>query len=78
MDLDSHCIGQDFEVCAIKLSHSPVNLCILSVYRSPSGNFDTFIMKLGEILNIVFQNQVNFVICVDFKVNFMSNNTKKI
>jgi exonuclease III len=77
MDLDSYCIEQDFEVCAIRLSHSPVNLCVLSVYRSLSGNFDTFIMKLEEILNILFQNQVNLVICGDFDVNFMTNNTKK-
>jgi hypothetical protein len=76
MDLDSHCIEQDFEVCAIRLSHSPVKLCVLSVYRSPSENFDTFIMKLEEILNI-FQNQVNLAICGDFNVNFMTNNYKK-
>jgi exonuclease III len=51
-------------------------LCVLSVYRSPSGNFDTFVMKLEEILNILFQNKVNLVICGDFNVNFMTNNTK--
>jgi hypothetical protein len=59
--LTSHCIGQDFEVCVIRLSRSPVNLCVLSVYKSLSGNFDTFIMKLEEILNILFQNQVNLI-----------------
>jgi CRISPR/Cas system CSM-associated protein Csm4 (group 5 of RAMP superfamily) len=34
-------------------------------------------MTLEEILNILFQNQVNLVICGDFNVNFMTNNTKK-
>jgi hypothetical protein len=66
----SHYNEPDFEVCAIRLSHSPVNLCVLSVYRSLLVNFDTFIMKLEEILNILFQNQVNLVICGDFNVNF--------
>jgi exonuclease III len=75
--IDSHCIEQDFEVCAIRLSYSSVNLCVLSVYRSTSGNFDTFIVKFEEILNILFQNRVNFVICGDFNVNFRTNNTKK-
>jgi hypothetical protein len=65
MDLDSHCIEQDFEACAIRFSYSSVNLCVLSVYRSLSGNVDTFIVKLEEILNILFQNQVNLVICGD-------------
>jgi hypothetical protein len=77
IDLDRHCIEQDFEVCAIKLSNSPINLCVLSLYRSPSGNFDTFILKLEEILNILFQNQVNLVICGEFNANFMTNNTKR-
>jgi hypothetical protein len=48
-----HGLEQDFEVCAIRLSCSSVNLCVLSVYRSLSGNFDTFIVKLQEILNIL-------------------------
>jgi hypothetical protein len=33
VDLHSHCIEQDFEVCAIRLIHSPVNLCVLSEYN---------------------------------------------
>jgi hypothetical protein len=31
IDLDSHCIGQDFEICTIKLSNSPINLCVLAL-----------------------------------------------
>jgi hypothetical protein len=34
-------------------------------------------MKLEEILNILFQNQVNLVICGDFNVNFITNDIKK-
>jgi hypothetical protein len=34
-------------------------------------------VKLEEILNILFQNQVNLVICGDFNVNFRTNSTKK-
>jgi exonuclease III len=71
--LDSHCIEQNFEVCTIKLSNGPINLCVLSLYRSPSENFDTFIVKLEEILNILFQNQFNLVIRGDFNVSFMTN-----
>jgi exonuclease III len=35
-------------------------------------------MKLEEILNILFQNQVNLVICGDFNVNFRTDSTKNI
>jgi hypothetical protein len=65
MDFDSHCIEQDVEVCAIRLSYRSVNLCVLSAYGSLLGNLDTFIVKLEEISNILFQNQVNLVICGD-------------
>jgi exonuclease III len=34
-------------------------------------------MKLEEILNILFQNHVNLVICGDFNVNSTTNDTRK-
>jgi len=79
VELNSHCKEQDIEICAIKLVHSPLNFCILSIYRSPTGNFDTFIKKkkLEEILNLLILNPVSLVICGDFNVNFMTDNTKK-
>jgi hypothetical protein len=58
-------------VCSIRLSHRAVNLCFVSKL---SGNLDTYLMKV-EVLNILFHTQVNLVICGDFNVNFMSNNT---
>jgi hypothetical protein len=54
-------LNRTFEVCAIRLSYRSVNLCVLSAYRSLSVNLDTFIVKLEEISNILFQNQVNLV-----------------
>ena len=45
IDLNSHCIERDFEICAVKLTNIIMNLYIyiyiyiLSLYRSPSGNF---------------------------------------
>ena len=78
VDLNSHCREQDIEICALRLVHSPLNFCVLSIYRSPTGNFDTFMEKLEEILNLLFLNQLNLIICGDFNVNFMTDNTKKI
>ena len=78
MYLSSHCKEQDIEICAIKLAHSSLNLYVLSLYRSPTGNFDTFIEKLEETLNLLFLNPVNLIICGDFNVNFMTDNTKNI
>ena len=78
VNLNSHCTEQDIGICAIRLVHSPLNFCVPSIYRSPTGNFDTFMEKLEEILNLLFLNQLNLIICGDFNVNFMTDNTKKI
>ena len=48
VNLNSHRKEQDIEMCAIRLVHSPLNFCVLSIYRSLTGNFDTFIKKLEE------------------------------
>jgi len=77
VDPNSHCREQDIEICAIRLVHSPLNFCFLSIYRSPTGNFNNFMEKLEEILNLLFLNPVNLITCGDFNVNFMTDNTKK-
>jgi hypothetical protein len=38
LDLDNYCSEQDIEVCAIRLEKNSFNLCILTIYRSSSGN----------------------------------------
>jgi len=45
LDLD-YCIDQVCEDCAIHLNSSDDKLCILAVYRSPSGNFNKFIILI--------------------------------
>jgi len=77
VDLNSHCREQDIEIYALRLVHSLLNFCVLSLYRSPTGNFDTFMEKLEGTLNLLFLNLVNLITCGDFNVNFMTDNTKK-
>jgi hypothetical protein len=49
-DLDEFCIDQNIQICAVKLHHFPTNICILTVYRSPTGNFSCFLNNLESIL----------------------------
>jgi len=37
---------RDIEVGAVKIFVNSVNICILSIYRAPSGNFALFLDKL--------------------------------
>ena len=50
LNIDSYCLDQDFEVCAIHLNSLYDKLCILAVYRSPLGNFNTFLTNFDLIL----------------------------
>jgi hypothetical protein len=50
MDLSNFSHEQDIEICAVKLHLVFATLCILSVYRSPTGNFLLFLSTLDLFL----------------------------
>jgi hypothetical protein len=48
--IDSYCLDQYFEVLAIHRNSLYDKLCILAIYRSPFGNFNTFLTNFDLIL----------------------------
>jgi hypothetical protein len=40
IDIVKYCREKDIEICALKLSYYDKKICIITLYRSPSGNFD--------------------------------------
>jgi hypothetical protein len=50
-DLDEFCVDQETEICAVKLHHFASNTCVITVYRSPTGNCLYFLNSLESILN---------------------------
>jgi hypothetical protein len=38
INLEDYCKDQDLEACALKLDSTFSNICILTLYRAPSGN----------------------------------------
>jgi hypothetical protein len=65
------CIDQDIEVCAIKLHHCTNNICILTVYRAPTGNFLYFSNSLEAILNKIYTKSTNIILCGDININYL-------
>jgi hypothetical protein len=63
--IPKHHIYQGLEVCAVKLYISSFIFCVLCVYRSPSGNFSYFLSSLEPILNQLYANSINIIICGD-------------
>jgi hypothetical protein len=77
LNVDEYCADQDFEVCAIHLHSTHNKLCILVIYRSPHGNFNTFITKLDLVLQKFFNLNFTLVVCGDVNVNYLMESHKK-
>ena len=77
LDIGNYCIDQDIEVCGIQLNHACDKLCILTVYRSPSGNFSNFLIKLDSVLQKLFLLKFTFIICGDININYFADSYKK-
>ena len=45
-DLSKYCKEEDIEICAMKLNFSCSTVCIITIYRAPSGNFNYFFYKV--------------------------------
>jgi hypothetical protein len=51
IDLQKYCVEQEIEICAIRMVVATTNIYVISIYRSPTGDFATFIQVIHEILN---------------------------
>jgi hypothetical protein len=52
VNLSVFCKDKDLEVCTVRLTFLHSNICVLSIYRSPCGNFAYFLEGLDTILKI--------------------------
>jgi hypothetical protein len=77
IDLAKYCKDKVFEICAIKIYMNTRKICVIAIYRSPSGNFDTFMSKLDTILKKLFKVTVNLIICGDININFLADGERK-
>jgi len=48
-NLNRSCKEKDLEICAVKLHLLSCEICIITIYRSPSRNFQYFIDNLENI-----------------------------
>jgi len=78
LNIDSYCLDQDLEACAIHLNSLYDKLCILAIYRPPLGNFNTFVSNFDSILHKFFNLKFNFIICGDINLNYLADSYKKI
>jgi hypothetical protein len=75
--LTKYCKDKDLEACAIKLKLSLTNICILTIYRSPTGNYQFFLKGSETILKKVYKPNIHFIICGDFNINYLDESKGK-
>lgn len=66
-EINSLTVEKSIEICCIFLRK--LKLYIISIYRSPSGSFETFLDSTERALNIV-QGRGNILLVGDFNVHF--------
>jgi len=77
ISFDNYCKEKGIEVYAVRLKITPIQLIILAIYRSPSGNFSNFLKNLDSILNTWNSIKIEFVICGDININYLENCNKR-
>jgi hypothetical protein len=68
-------LQRDLELCAIQLIS--LNVCIVCVYRAPSGDFPYFLKYMEDTFNKLYRNSKNIIICGDVNINYLTNNNYK-
>jgi len=77
MNLNEFYKEQGLEVCAVKLHFSALSFCLLSISRSPIGNFLYFLTALESVLISLYSNTVEFIISGDININYINDNGKR-
>jgi exonuclease III len=77
INLQKFCTEQDIEACAIEINLLVSSIYILSVYRSPKGNFRQFLKGIDNILNYFSKFNTEIIICGDVNINYLAENCNK-
>jgi hypothetical protein len=76
IDLNRFCQDQNIEVCTLKIKINLINICIIAVYRAPTGHFNQFINSSDTVLRKLY-TPPQFIICGDININYLIDNENK-
>jgi hypothetical protein len=77
INLEKCCKGKDLEVYAVKLHLLYYEIYIIVIYGSLSGYFQYFLHNIEEILNMLYSNTIEIIICGDININYLNDSTYK-
>ena len=64
INLDEFCNEKDSEACAVRINFSSLTICIISIYRSLTGNFLHILHTLDSFLNFLNNNTIRLLFAV--------------
>jgi exonuclease III len=76
-DIVKYCKDKDIEICALKLTYYDQKICIITLYRFPSGNFDFFLQNLDSVLQLLYTSTLHITICGDIDIDYLVKSDRK-
>jgi hypothetical protein len=77
VDIGKYNEEQHIEACALKVSYGVLNICLLTIYRAPIGNFNSFLYNLDSILQSLYTPVMHIIICGDINTNYLNESANK-
>ena len=77
IDFHKFSTNKDIEIVGVKLTINTIIIYIISLYRSPTGNFRHFLQTLDGILLSLNSHISHTIICGDTNVNNLIHNNQK-
>jgi hypothetical protein len=78
VDLSKYCKEHDIEACAIKLELTAPNIYVVTVYRAPCGNFNSFLAGLDSIIKSLCKAELKLIIWGDINIDCLTDNERGI
>lgn len=66
--LEMHC-----EFCAINLKYMSKSICVVSVYRPPTGDIELFCKMFTYVLNYCYTGSISVFICGDLNIDYFKS-----
>lgn len=76
-DFNELSIPYTFECAAVELHKKNCKILIISIYRPPNSDINTFFHKMHIILGKILCENLLYILCADFNIDLFSNNRIK-
>ena len=54
-----------------------IKIIIITIYRSPTGNYNFFLRKLESLWKILYTKRIEFIICGDISINYLHSHNRR-